>query len=453
MRDDDHGALKALEIVFQDLERRDIQVVGRLVEQQHVRRGHQHARQIQPPLFAARQALHRRILHVRREEELLEHLGGGEASVGRLHVFRDVAHVIDQPQLGVDLREFLRKETHAHRVADCDAPLVGRKLAGEQAQQRRLAAAVFADHSHALVAQNGVGEAREELPPAHPLAGVFAFDDLAAQPRACRAEGHPGLGLRALDGAHLLKALDARLLLRAPGLRTPADPLQLPPQNGAALARLRVFHVQPCSLLLEIVGKIAVVQVQLSPAQLRDARADAVKEVAVVRDHHQCATVGRKPPLEPGDGLCVDVVGRLVEQQQVDGPDQRRRQRDALFLPARKRAHVAVKVRDAQLCQQRLRLVGVRRADVLRAVPEHLLDARSRLIVARHLRQVGDAQAVSSRDRAGVRLLLPAEQLEQRRLARAVDAHHADAVVLADIERRVRDELFEGIAFCEVFRR
>ena len=169
-----------------------------------------------------------------------------------------------------------------------------------------------------------------------------------------------------------------------------------------------------------------------------------------MRDHHQRAAIARQPVFQPRDGLRVDVVGRLVQQQQIDRTDQRCGQRHTLLLPAGERAHIALKIRDAQLREQRPRLVFVRRADVLRRVAEHLLHAGALRVIDGHLRQVGHAQAVSAHHHAPVRLLHAAQQLEQRRFARAVHADHADAVMLADVERRVGDQLLERVALFNV---
>ena len=47
------GAGEALEIVLQDGEGGDVQVVGGLVQQQHVGGLHQHGQQVQPPPLPA----------------------------------------------------------------------------------------------------------------------------------------------------------------------------------------------------------------------------------------------------------------------------------------------------------------------------------------------------------------------------------------------------------------
>ena len=57
-----------------------------------------------------------------------------------------------------------------------------------------------------------------------------------------------------------------------------------------------------------------------------DAVDDAVEEIAVVRDEQQRAGIAREPVLEPQHGIEVEVVGGLVEQQEVRAAHQRLRE-------------------------------------------------------------------------------------------------------------------------------
>ena len=54
-----------------------------------------------------------------------------------------------------------------------------------------------------------------------------------------------------------------------------------------------------------------------APVELEDPGRDPVEHVAVVGDEDQAAPERGQPLLEPGDGVDVEVVGRLVEHQQV----------------------------------------------------------------------------------------------------------------------------------------
>ena len=86
----------------------------------------------------------------------------------------------------------------------------------------------------------------------------------------------------------------------------------------------------------------------LAAIELEDPLGDVVEEVAVVGDRDDGAGVVLQEPLEPLDALGIEVVGRLVEQQQVGPRQQQAAQRDAAALAARERGDVGVVGRAAQ---------------------------------------------------------------------------------------------------------
>ena len=65
--------------------------------------------------------------------------------------------------------------------------------------------------------------------------------------------------------------------------------------------------------------------------------AEPLQEGAVVRHEHDGAGVVGEERLQPRDGVDVEVVGRLVEQQQIGLRDQRPRQQHAPPPAARQR--------------------------------------------------------------------------------------------------------------------
>ncbi len=71
-------------------------------------------------------------------------------------------------------------------------------------------------------------------------------------------------------------------------------------------------------------------------------RADAIQKMAVVRDHDQHAFVFAQIILQPVDGIEVQVVRRLVEQQRGRIAEKRLRQQHANFLSALQFAHFAL---------------------------------------------------------------------------------------------------------------
>ena len=62
--------------------------------------------------------------------------------------------------------------------------------------------------------------------------------------------------------------------------------------------------------------------------------ADLVEEIAVVRDDHRRALPLAQIAFQPFDGGDVQVVGGLVQQQQVGIGEQQARQEGARALPA-----------------------------------------------------------------------------------------------------------------------
>ena len=114
-----------------------------------------------------------------------------------------------------------------------------------------------------------------------------------------------------------------------------------------ALARKRSMNACRCAIcaLLLLVGRllqrellralrsncgvVARVGLELPLVDVDDLVDDGVEKLAVVRDEEQRAGIAREPVLEPEHGVEVEVVGRLVEQQQVRAAHQRLREIEA----------------------------------------------------------------------------------------------------------------------------
>jgi hypothetical protein len=204
--------------------------------------------------------------------------------------------------------------------------------------------------------------------------------------------------------------------------------------------------------------------VGLAPVELEDPLGDVVQEVAVVGDRQDRARVALEVPLQPLDRLGVEVVGRLVEQQERRLLEQQLAQRhpaalttgegvdDRVGRRAAQRVHRLVQpavevphVRRVELALQGAGLVvelvevGVRvtHRHVEVVEPLHLrleladglLDVledgpalgQRRLLLEHPDRGVGVDDGV-----AVVRVLEPRHDLQERRLARAVGPDDAD---------------------------
>jgi hypothetical protein len=259
------------------------------------------------------------------------------------------------------------------------------------------------------------------------------------------------------DALHALECLDAALrLARLGGLGLEAvdealqlrDAVLLAAVGGGLLRQPLGAHGLEGAVVAAVAGELGLVEVQ------RDAR-DGVEELAVVADHQQRALVALQPGLEPDQRVEVEVVGRLVEQQQVARAHQRARQLQPHAPAAGEAVDRRVELRrpEAQAQHQRLGArprvvgaglgqVGVGLADRV-AVTARLgrddgrLDFHQARVALQHegggrlrglghlLGHLGQAPARRHREVAGVGRQTAGQQREQRGLAGAVAADQA----------------------------
>ena len=263
MRDGDDGAGEALQIVFQNGKRRNVQIVRRLVKQQHVGCRHEDGQQIESPPFAAGQTTDGGLLQIRREQEAFQHGLGGECALVRFYLCSDAINEVVYALVQIQLPALLRKMTDLDRLAQLDRAAVRRKLAREHAQERRFARAVSAHDADAVAAQKAVGKITEDRPPVIALGDVLQCDDLFAETARSRRELHCAVALRGLLVLQLLIALNALLALRAPGLTAAQDPFALDTQDGLPLALGRLRHLRALPPQLKITRVIGLVVVEL----------------------------------------------------------------------------------------------------------------------------------------------------------------------------------------------
>ena len=191
-------------------------------------------------------------------------------------------------------------------------------------------------------------------------------------------------------------------------------------------------------------------------------------------DDQDRARIIAQMAFEPGHRLGVEMVGRLVEQQQFGRIEQQLAERDAAALAAGERRHIGVVGRAAQRVHRLVDLgieipqalgldlvlqlghlvrglVGIIHRELVVAVEDRLLLARrlpctfSRTVLVsielRLLRQVADARAFGDPGLA-VKIGVDAgHDAQQRRLAGAVDAEHADLGVRIELQVDVLQHL------------
>jgi hypothetical protein len=213
-------------------------------------------------------------------------------------------------------------------------------------------------------------QALEEQPVAVALRDVLGLDDHVAEPLAGRDVDLDAVEADVLLlGEEALVRCEPRLRLRVPRARAHPYPLELAGERAPPRRGLLLLDREPRLLLLQPRRVVALERDALAAVELEDPAGDVVEEVAVVRDRDDGALVLGQEALEPRDRLGVEVVGRLVEEQQVRSGQEEPAERDAPPLSAGEGRHVAVAVRHAERVhrpvERRLEGPGVVSVDLL----------------------------------------------------------------------------------------
>ena len=344
-----------------------------------------------------------------------------------------------------------------------------REFAGEAAQQRGLAGAVGAQHADAVVRIDAQGHVGEHDVAVVAKAGVVELQggvgDLA---RPGEGEAVRRLGMHGGHQVHLPQRLQAALhllglaLLGAEAVYETAylrhPQLLLLVQRGLARQRFRPLPFEG--------GVVADVHRGATVLDMHDLLHGLVEELAVVGDHQQRALVLAQPGLQPQRGFQVQMVGRLVQQQQVGRRHQRPGEVEAYSPAAGERPMRLGEVRlgEPQAGEDLAAPgMGVVAAGILvvriqpaegsavvvslgffdgafhsaqpRVAVEHEVERRTRGWL-HGLLQAGDPPGIRQRHGAFFRQQASPNQLEERRLAHAVAAH--DSSLVAAVDRQVQ---------------
>ena len=397
---------------------------------------------MQPPLFAARELGHRRVLLALDEQEALAHGRCCNQSVRRAYVLADALHHVDHSIGWRQLLVLLAKIPNYYSLSLLHLAFVGFDLPGQYFEQGGFSAAVGADDADAVVFQECIGEIAEQALVAIAFAEAAHFDRLVAHPRWNRLDEDVALLDDLLPVPQRLKALDVGLLLGRAGPCAAHHPGQILLVELRHLALRRQRKVHPCLLGLQVLLIIARIAVYIGPVDLPDGGRHFVQEVSVVGDHHQRAAIALQLVLQPLDHLVVQVVGRLVQDQKIARRQERCCQGCSLALPAGQGLRHHGRILDAQLFQHSGGFaLDVPEFLVLFNVLHDVLQDGPFWVKNRILRQVRDLEPASPDDLPLVRLQCAGYDRQQRGFAGAVDADHADPVIFVDALRHVLQDL------------
>ena len=234
--------------------------------------------------------------------------------------------------------------------------------------------------------------------------------------------------------AHRLQGPDAALVAGPAGLDPLADPGLLLGQLLVEEGVLAGLGRQELLLALEEGGVVAGPVEEAAPVELDDPGGQPAQEHPVVGDEDQRAPVAQEEVLQPADRLDVEVVGRLVEQEDVGLVDEGPGQQDAPLHPRGEGLEPGEGV-EPHPGEDRLDPVvgaGVRRGPRRSSSPAATSSATVPPAARGDLLgEPGDPQALLADDLPLVGLELAPDQLQQRALPLAVAAEEAEPIAPA----------------------
>ena len=167
------------------------------------------------------------------------------------------------------------------------------------------------------------------MPVAEAMRDALGFDHQPARSLGLlelHLDGSRPVAALAADLPHGQQRADAALIAGPPGLDLAADPDLFLGQPLVEQCPLDGLGLQGCLLADQERVVVAGPARQQAAVDLDDPRGQLAKEHAIVRHHQKRAREAEKEFFQPGDGVQVEVVRRLVQQEHVrlggQGPGQ-----------------------------------------------------------------------------------------------------------------------------------
>ena len=161
-------------------------------------------------------------------------------------------------------------------------------------------------------------------------------------------------------------------------------------------------------------------------------------------DQQHCAFVTGEHLLQQIEGVEVEVIGRLVQDQQVARPREEPRKQEARPLAARQARdrHQGLAFVEQEFAQIRHDvLLGAAHHDAVAAIGrEGLPEGRLLLQRCAALIEIGGNQVCAMAQLALVRWNLAQQQFQQGGLAHAIGAHDADAIAPHDARGKIAQQ-------------
>src|SRR5699024_7464169 len=312
----------------------NVQVISRLIEEDQVAALFQRQREVQAVALTTGEYLRWLLLVWSLEAESRQVGARWHLILADVDVVQAFRANFPHCCFGLDVRTVLLHIRQLDGVANLHGSGIWIFQAHDGLKQGGLTNTVRANNADDAVTRQGKGQILNQDTIIKALAQVLGFNNLVTQAWWSRNLDFFEVQLLVLLSLsrHFFVAFQTSLVLCLTCLRTGANPCQFVLQTLTQLGILLACYFQTFGLLLQVGGVVAFVWVQLAAVNLTDPTRYVVKEVAVVCNGQNSAWVVFQVLFQPLHGLSIQVVSRLIEQQQVWLAQQQFRQSNAAAL-------------------------------------------------------------------------------------------------------------------------
>ena len=342
MGNEEQGLIPADQQFLKQLERFGIQIIGRLIEHQHVGRLQKEAGEQQAVAFATGEQPRRHAHAVGAEEEITQVTVDVAVAALEMHRLRDAGHVLRHCLVQIDLIPQLIQIHDLQIGPRGHLPGLRGELPQKQFEQRGLATPIRTQNSDLVPAEDLGGKVLDQrlghfrvregdaLRPQNPLTRHRARLDLHLGRSRTLAAACP-FPAQVKQGTH------PPLIAGATCFDSLTQPRFLLGQFFVEGFPLNGLGFQHTGFALEEGVIVTGPTKKPSAIQLDNPVGQTPEKSPVVRDKKQAHRVTEQKILQPEDGSEVQVVRRLIKQEQIRLPGQRPGQQHAAFQSAGKR--------------------------------------------------------------------------------------------------------------------
>ena len=344
-----------LKIFLQNLQRLNVQIISRLIQNEEIRITHQYSTQIELSLFSSTQLIYIIMLFLRCEEEELEKLRSSHVfTATEINIIGNFCNYINNLLVFTELQPFLREITKAYSLTDIKFTLIRIHFTQEHLDKRRFTGTIITHNTHFLK----TGKVIIKMIKYHlfmtmifkSLANILAFKNLATNINSRSLQSYLPV-LNALFG-HFFKFIESLFTIAcfmSTSLWLSAHPVKFSSIQILRMLNLSTKIVHSFLTFLQIICIITSIGINGLVVQFKDNITNLIKEETIVSNHENSLVSPIQITLQPFYHFQIQMVSRLIQHQKIGFFYQYISKCHTFLLATTELPHRLLKISDMQL--------------------------------------------------------------------------------------------------------